>query len=298
MDGLKPSKEHIANVKKQLKLAGVTGVGLLKMESRYLPHIIHENETIGGVIYGRQHGNSVMLVATDSRVIFLDRKPGYTNSEELTYDVVAGVTYNKQGSFASVTLHTRLGDFGMSFVNIRAADRFTEFVEKRRLEAERQDNGQKREKAKRTSDLPRNAKLDVSDEALRFLKEHDTGVLSSLDAHGKIHGAVVYYVVDDEGHLYFTTKSETQKAFAIRGNGQVAFTVYDAPNLQTIQLEGKAAVETEQSVKEWVFSSIVRPRFTTKGTKLPPVTTIKEGAFVIIRITPERATYRDFGADK
>lgn len=69
---------HKKRIVKELKEAGMTPWGFLKMETKRLPEIIHEDEKIGGVVYGRTTGDkigSAMLIATDKRVIFLDVKP-------------------------------------------------------------------------------------------------------------------------------------------------------------------------------------------------------------------------------
>jgi hypothetical protein len=70
-------KQHRLRVMKELKYAGMSAYGLMKMASLYLPKIIHKNETIHGVVYGRGADKigSVMLVATDKRILFLDKKP-------------------------------------------------------------------------------------------------------------------------------------------------------------------------------------------------------------------------------
>lgn len=56
----------------------------MKSEGRYLPEIIHDDEHIKGAWYGRYENGSAMLVATDHQVIFLDRMPLFTASDELT----------------------------------------------------------------------------------------------------------------------------------------------------------------------------------------------------------------------
>ncbi len=137
---------HTQRIKRELKAAGVTRFGMKKFAIRYLPKIIHESEHIGGVVYGRYQPqpngpsfNEGMIVATNLRVIFLDHKPGYTNTDEMTYEVVAGVRRTK-AVFSSVTLHTRLGDFTVKFANSKCAEIFVRYVEKRRLEGEKTSN--------------------------------------------------------------------------------------------------------------------------------------------------------------
>lgn len=83
-------EDHAKRVKAELIKAGVTTYGLMKAESRHLPEHVHEDEHIGGVVYGRYEGGSGMIVATDKRVLFLDYKPFYKSTDEIHYDVVSG----------------------------------------------------------------------------------------------------------------------------------------------------------------------------------------------------------------
>jgi len=128
-------------IREELKAAGVTGFGLNKFNSRYLPQVIHDHEHILGVIYGRfGEGPGLlsltdrMVVATDLRVVSLNRKPGYTYVDEFTYDIIDGVVETRAGPFAAVTLNTKVAHFTIRFVNVRCADIFVHYIEKRRLE--------------------------------------------------------------------------------------------------------------------------------------------------------------------
>ena len=44
---------HKKRIESELKAAHMTAYGLLKMETAKLPEIIHDDEHIGGVVYGR-----------------------------------------------------------------------------------------------------------------------------------------------------------------------------------------------------------------------------------------------------
>ncbi len=125
---------HSERIKNELTALGVTKYGLLKMESRYLPHIIHKDEHIGGVVYGRNEEGSVMLVATDRRVIYLDKKPMFVNEDELTYDVVSGVNFSRAGVGSVVILHTKVKNYSMRTLNQTCAEGFVEYIESRCLE--------------------------------------------------------------------------------------------------------------------------------------------------------------------
>lgn len=141
MEMNKVSEDHVARVQIELQKVGVGRFGRLKFSIRYLPKLIHDDEHIGGVVYGRYRTGpglmsliEGMLVATDKRVIFLDHKPGYTTSDEVTYDVVSGVELSSVGFMYSVVLHTKVKDYSIRFANGRCANIFTHYVETRRLE--------------------------------------------------------------------------------------------------------------------------------------------------------------------
>lgn len=128
-------------VRIELIKAGMTAYGLRKFNSRYLPSILHDQEHVKAVIYGRYgEGPGLlqwadrMVVATDRRIISLNHKPGYTDEDEFTYDVVDGVDALTAGPFTAVTLNTKVSHFTLRFVNRRCADKFVHYVEKRRAE--------------------------------------------------------------------------------------------------------------------------------------------------------------------
>lgn len=284
---------HTKRIKAELIKAGVTAYGLLKMESRYLPKIIHENETIEAVAYGRFREGSAMLIATSLRIIFLDRKPFFTTMDELTYEMVAGVAVNNQALFSSVTLHTRVKDFTLNFVNPKVANKFSNFIEKRRVDSDEQVDTAKLIPAKPTKHLASSKKIDETSQ--QFLQSHRTATLSSIDKGGFVKGAVVYYVlVTDSDSIYILSKSETDKVKNILSNPQVALTIFDEPELQTLQITGTASVETDEAIKADVFSQIIQPHWYKNERRLPPVAELPEGAFVVLRIAIKDAKYSDF----
>ncbi len=131
---------HEQRIKQELKKVGVTKFGMLKFAIRYLPQVIHKNEHIHGIVYGRYKDregnlkfNEGALVATDRKIIFLDHKPGYTKTEEITYDVVSGIQ-RTTAFFSAVVLNTRLGDYSIRFANPKCASIFVTYIEERRLE--------------------------------------------------------------------------------------------------------------------------------------------------------------------
>jgi Bacterial PH domain len=129
-------KTKTRRLKRELLDAGVTVYGLLKAESRYLPKIMHDNEHIEAVIYGQHHSSSAMMIATDERIVYLDKKPMVEMFDEVSYEVISGIEFDIHTFFATVVLHTPVRNYDFKFVNLRCAEKFARHIEKHRLERE------------------------------------------------------------------------------------------------------------------------------------------------------------------
>lgn len=134
------SERHQQRVVEEIKQVGVSRLGLLRLESRYLPHVIHPKEHINGVVYGHNGEGSVMLIATDRRLIFLNKKPLFVNQDEISYFVVSGVKLSQAAFGGTVILHTRVKDYIVHTFNLNAAQKFVRFIESRCLEHEERNS--------------------------------------------------------------------------------------------------------------------------------------------------------------
>ena len=283
-------ESHERRIKTELRQAGVTMFGRAKFASQHLPRVIHADERVMGAVYGRYRTGSGllgftegMLVATDRRVLFLDYKPGYTAMEELPYDSVTGVQRIVAGPFSSVTLYTKLKDFVLYFANSTCVRRFVEHIESAQ-------SNQPGEPAA-APNLP--AADAAGRKALEFLRSHDLAVLSTVSSDGRPHGAAVHYVMDHD-EVYILTKGDTQKAHNLLATRQAALTVYDAAKLQTVQLQGTAAIAAEPSAKNWAFTALASPRKYDGGQEAPPAVDLADGAFIVFRISPTAIHFSDF----
>lgn len=281
---------HQKRVREELIKAKVTSYGLLKHESWHLHKLIHQDEHIKAVVYGRRGVDSVMLVATDKRIIFFDKKPYLTDSDELPYDMVSGVDYGSSGIFSTVTLHTRVKDYRIKYASPASSRKFVEYIEKFRLESDdysQKETGEKPAKKKSSSALLTSATQD-------FLKKHEVATLASVDKTGNIHGAVVYYYAPSNDSLYIATKANTQKTHNIIANKQVAITVYDKESLQTVQMQALAFLETDPDMKREIMREIIQPRIHGPEEKQPPISKIDGGLYTFIRIEPTNVKFYDY----
>jgi len=280
---------HTERVRNELKKSGISSLALLRFTGHYLPKVIHENEHIEAAVFGRHKESEGLfgyaehiLVATDKRIIYLNHRPDYTTMDEVAYDVVSGVNISNAGVYASLKLFTKVANYTVSFAKLVCVKRFATYIEKRRMGFE--------STAEVAISIASRAEAD--DATLRFLRDHDIAVLSTIERKGSITGAVVFYVFND-GYIYILTKDGTRKARNMMANQQTALTVYDIERLQTVQIQGLAEVELDPVVKQSIYERIASP-YNGAGKKTPPVAKIQNGSFIVFRIVPMQFSFSDF----
>lgn len=126
-------RPHAARIRAELKQKGALPYDLILPETYYLPTVIHHDEHIMGSVYGRYDKDGAIgrgaLVATNQRVIFLDKKPLFVHYDEITFKVIGSISYTRTAIVGYVTLHTRLGDFQLRTFNHKNAYNFVKFIE-------------------------------------------------------------------------------------------------------------------------------------------------------------------------
>ena len=283
---------HQQRIKKELAAAGMTTYGQFKMSSRHLPKVIEEDEHVHGVVYGHCGIGLAMLVATDRRIIYLERRPLFTSMDDISYDVVAGVRVIDGGIFPSVTLHSRMGDYTLTYVNVTCAKRFAQYIEAR-IE-HRTVGAPDQPNLMLTDELPKPSASAMTNQARNFLSTQEVGVLSTTDRTGTVQGVTIYYVLGTDDKFYMITKSDTAKAHNMLANHQVALTVFDAERAKTAQIQGYAEIETDVGTKQAIFTQLVRTRNYDGESRMPPIAELDAGGFIAFRITPLSVKYTDY----
>ena len=283
---------HARRIQDELREAGATMYGLAKFSSQYLYRLIHANEHIRGIVYGRYRGgkgllkfNEGMLVATDRRIIFLDYKPGFTSVEEIAYRAISGIDYVAAGPFSSVTLHTRIGSFTIRYANATCIRTFAAYVGGRQIEE--REPVLILEPVQQTNDPSK--EVTITSDARTFLNRHNIAVISTVGQNGQVHGAAVHYVLDDSGAVYIITKPTTCKAQNMLANRQAALTVYDAERMQTVQMHGRAALEKRAEVQAWAMNLLCPPRTPQQSAPTP-----QSSGLAVFFIQPDTVRFIDF----
>jgi len=282
---------HEQQIRAEITRAGITHLGVHRFTSSYLPRVIHPDEHIEAAIFGR-HKESAnlfglvegMLIATDERVIFINHHPAYTTMDEVSFDVISGISLSNVGLYASVTLFTKIANYTLSYVKPNSAIKFTTYIEERRIDQPR---------TKLSEQSPFRASTELTDDTQAFLATHELGVLSSIDRHNNVTGAAIYYAFLD-GYPYFITKTSTRKAAGIVNNQHVALTVVDEANLQTVQIQGILEAEPDDRIKSMVSKALIKSRHYNRGNYLPPVIKLNGDTFVVFRIKPSMFSFSDY----
>ncbi|WP_024748150.1 PH domain-containing protein [Levilactobacillus namurensis] len=82
-------------IKSQIKSAGIPSMTGMKKELAALPDIIDDKETITYAVNGGLKGNTVLMVCTNKRILFIDKGMVYgVKSTEIPLDSVNAVSYS------------------------------------------------------------------------------------------------------------------------------------------------------------------------------------------------------------
>jgi hypothetical protein len=97
---------HISIIEARLQKLGFRFSRWFKPEIRELQHILMDNEEIVGAVQGRYFGGFALLVATDRRLLLIDKKIPYLSVEDIRYDMISEINYSARLFDATVVVAT------------------------------------------------------------------------------------------------------------------------------------------------------------------------------------------------
>jgi general stress protein 26 len=119
-----------------------------------------------------------------------------------------------------------------------------------------------------------------------FLTKHHIGVLATVDTSGKPHGAVIYFVMNDDFTILFGTKTKTRKYENIAKTGVATLVVYDEDAQMTTVIQGKASQSDDPAVIEKAIANMEAQSAKIASAHNPPITKLYAGDFVAMRLVP------------
>ncbi len=138
-------------VEAQLKRIGVQVRFWGAAEVRELQHILMSNEQIVSCLNGRYEGGFATLVATDHRLLLIDKKPLYLTIGDIRYDMIAEVDYNARLLDATVCVMTFNKTLRFTSIRQKRLRELTKYVQRRVMEVRQQHLQQNHEQ---TSPIP------------------------------------------------------------------------------------------------------------------------------------------------
>ncbi len=97
----------------QLHKIGLSFTFFGRAEVKELMHILDSDEIIYHCTYGWYQGGSGLLLATDRRMLLVDKRPFFLNLEDLRYEMITEVDF--AGRLLDASLHLHTGSKKLSF---------------------------------------------------------------------------------------------------------------------------------------------------------------------------------------
>jgi len=133
------SYEDVVN---QLQLLGIKPGRVFLGEIRVLPSILLDDEVIQQYMSGRYDAGPAILVATNRRLILIDKKPFNLTIEDIPYDMISEVEYSVQAFNAYITIHSISKTMHMMSFRQSALTKFAGFVQARVMQLRANNQGQ------------------------------------------------------------------------------------------------------------------------------------------------------------
>jgi hypothetical protein len=98
-------------------------------EIAQLPKVLMTDEKIESMIYGIYPAGPAIMLATNRRLLLVDKTPLKLITEDISYSSLSGVECDEGIFFSTVTIFSRFQTFVFKFVNRERARDFSEFLD-------------------------------------------------------------------------------------------------------------------------------------------------------------------------
>lgn len=119
-----------------LQRLGFGGRWLGASEISQLPKILMKDEKIEKLVYGIGPGGPAIMVATDRRLLFVDKAFLHLTVEDVMYDSISSIECSEGPWFATIKIYCKAKEIEFRYVNKTNAHEFDDYVEKRMLAVE------------------------------------------------------------------------------------------------------------------------------------------------------------------
>ncbi len=128
-----------------------------------------------------------------------------------------------------------------------------------------------------------------------FLDSHPVGVLATVDKNNHPNASAIYFSVDNNLRVTFTTKRDTHKAQNIAHNNRVVLVTYDSENQSVVQVSGMAEVITDIEEAQKIYQGTVQAAKQTGEDIVPPVAKLAAGPYLAYEIKVDDVVMHEYG---
>ena len=121
----------MADVRFQMRMLGYSGLMLKRGEVRELPSLMREGEIIQQAIYGQYSSGFGMLVATNQRLLFVDRRFFHRHFTDIPYDGISAVDMDCGLFTACISIHASNGVTELKGLSVARAREFFNYIDER-----------------------------------------------------------------------------------------------------------------------------------------------------------------------
>lgn len=134
------------------------------------------------------------------------------------------------------------------------------------------------------------------DELMAVLRNQQLAVISTISPESTPESATVFYSVDNDLNIFFSTRQSSRKYANIQKNSPVALVVTDPEHMVTVQIEGKAEETFDaEEMRAFIDSMMTLPTDRSQLEKwMAPGHLMKNGHFAIMKVTPAWIRIGDF----
>lgn len=136
------------------------------------------------------------------------------------------------------------------------------------------------------SSRPKAYQSESNQRIYNFLKSSQVGVLATADHEGIPHAAVIYFSIDENFMITFTTKQETKKHSNLQENKNVMLVAYEASSQTTAQVAGVVEDITDTDAAQAAYGMTLRAARETSESGVPPMSKLDAGKYVAYRLVP------------
>ncbi|OGE33097.1 hypothetical protein A3C59_02880 [Candidatus Daviesbacteria bacterium RIFCSPHIGHO2_02_FULL_36_13] len=136
-----------------------------------------------------------------------------------------------------------------------------------------------------------------SKRSLEFLKNNRLATIATMSLEGNPQASLIYYVTDDNFHIYMVTSTESRKIKNIFRKNKVALVIGQEVEPIVLQIEGEAKIVDDQDKKKEIANRYLKlaNESNPKSINWPPIRKIpSESGFIIVEIMITWFKFSDF----